>query len=112
MVTRDFGFDRAKQAPPRSRGGHGHVQGPVHHHRTCPQAAFELGGLVRGVLQGDRGLVSVAAPGFESPGVVVVHTDDSAVLSKFLSAGTQIAAGVPFKLGESEDTKTFRIGNP
>jgi len=86
MVTRDFGFDRAKQA------------------------AFELGGLVRGVLQGDRGLVSVAAPGFESPGVVVVHTDDTAVLSKFLSAGTQIAAGVPFKLGESEDTKTFRIG--
>jgi len=72
--------------------------------------AWKLGGLVRKMLSDDKGLVSVAAPGFESPGVVVVHSDDATVLSKFLAAGTQIAAGVPFKIGEHPDTKTFRIG--
>ena len=58
----------------------------------------------------DKGLVSVAAPGFEAPGVVVVHHADSAVAGKFIKAGTQIAAGVPFMIGEPSDTKTFRIG--
>ena len=58
----------------------------------------------------EKGLVSVAAPGFQSPGVVVVHTEDSGVVGKFIAAGTQIAAGVPFMIGEPADTKTFRIG--
>merc|ERR1719420_1818099 len=59
---------------------------------------------------GEKGLVSVAAPGYEAPGVVVVHTSDAAVPGKFIKAGTQIAAGVPFMIGEPSDTKTFRIG--
>ena len=59
----------------------------------------------------EKGLVSVAAPGFESPGVVVVHTEDSGVVGKFIAAGTQIAAGVPFMIGEPEGTTTFRIGH-
>mmetsp|Transcript_10989 Transcript_10989/g.31955 ORF Transcript_10989/g.31955 Transcript_10989/m.31955 type:complete len:362 (+) Transcript_10989:259-1344(+) len=86
VLTKQFGFERARAA------------------------ALELGARVRSVLCEDRGLVSVAAPGFEAPGVVVVHTDDGAILSKFLGAGTQIAAGVPFKIGEHPGTKTFRIG--
>lgn len=72
--------------------------------------AWELGGLVRQHMCEERGLISVAAPGFESPGVVVVHCDDTAVASKFAAAGTQIAAGVPFMIGEPEGTQTFRIG--
>lgn len=72
--------------------------------------AWELGKLVREYMCEERGLVSVAAPGFESPGVVVVHSDDAQIASKFAAAGTQIAAGVPFMIGEPEGTQTFRIG--
>lgn len=72
--------------------------------------AWELGRQVRKYMCEEKGLVSVAAPGFEAPGVVVVHSDDAAVAGKFASAGTQIAAGVPFMIGEPEGTKTFRIG--
>ena len=35
---------------------------------------------------------------------------DAAIAGKFVQAGTQIAAGVPFMIGEPSDTKTFRIG--
>jgi len=72
--------------------------------------AWELGTQVRKYMCDEKGLISVAAPGFEAPGVVVVHHDDAGVAAKFLSAGTQIAAGVPFMIGEPEGTKTFRIG--
>lgn len=72
--------------------------------------AWELGGMVRKMMCEDKGLVSVAAPGFEAPGVVVVHTADAGVAGKFIQGGTQIAAGVPFMIGEPADTKTFRIG--
>jgi aspartate aminotransferase-like enzyme len=65
---------------------------------------------VRKYMCEEKGLVSVAAPGFESPGVVVVHTEDSGVVGKFIAAGTQIAAGVPFMIDEPEGTTTFRIG--
>ena len=41
---------------------------------------------------------------------VVRYTSDAAVAGKFVKAGTQIAAGVPFMIGEPSDTKTFRIG--
>jgi len=77
---------------------------------TVEAKAWELGKLVRGYMCKERGLISVAAPGFESPGVVVVHSDDSAIAGKFATAGTQIAAGVPFMIGEPEGTQTFRIG--
>ena len=71
---------------------------------------WKLGGLVREMMCTERGLVSASAPGFQAPGVVVVHTSDAAVAGKFIKAGTQIAAGVPFMIGEPSDTKTFRIG--
>ena len=72
--------------------------------------AWELGRQVRQYMCEEKGLVSVAAPGFEAPGVVVVHHDDAGVAGKFAAADTQIAAGVPFMIGEAEGTKTFRIG--
>ena len=72
--------------------------------------AWELGKQVRQYMCQEKGLVSVAAPGFAAPGVVVVHHDDAAVAGKFVAAGTQIAAGVPFMIGEPKGTQTFRIG--
>merc|ERR1719305_1053314 len=72
--------------------------------------AWELGGIVRSMMCEEKGLVSVAAPGYQAPGVVVVNSLDAAVAAKFIKAGTQIAAGVPFMIGEPSDTKTFRIG--
>jgi len=74
------------------------------------QNAWELGMLVRAMMQHEKGLVSVAAPPFQAPGVIVVHTDDAGVAGKFIRAGTQIAAGVPFMIGEPKSTQTFRIG--
>jgi aspartate aminotransferase-like enzyme len=78
--------------------------------QNATDKAWELGGLVRKMMCEEKGLVSVAAPGYQAPGVVVVHTSDSAIPGKFIKAGTQIAAGVPFMIGEPSDTKTFRIG--
>lgn len=71
----------------------------------------ELGRKVRALLAG-RGFKSVAAEGFEAPGVVVSYTDDDGLKSgkKLLEAGVQIAAGVPLQCDEPADFKTFRIG--
>ncbi|NNF23493.1 MAG: alanine--glyoxylate aminotransferase family protein [Rhodobacteraceae bacterium] len=71
----------------------------------------ELGVKVR-ALVGQEGYVSVAAPGFEAPGVVVSYTDDPDIQngSKFAALGMQIAAGVPLKCDEPEDFSTFRLG--
>ncbi|EIF35261.1 serine-pyruvate aminotransferase/archaeal aspartate aminotransferase [Burkholderia sp. Ch1-1] len=71
----------------------------------------ELGRRVRSVLA-DKGFRSVAAEGFEAPGVVVSYTDDDGIRSgkKFADAGLQIAAGVPLQCNEPQDFKTFRIG--
>ena len=71
----------------------------------------ELGDRVRRLLR-DKGFQSVAADGFEAPGVVVCYTDDSDLSngSKFAAAGLQIAAGVPLKCGEPDDFMTFRLG--
>jgi alanine-glyoxylate transaminase/serine-glyoxylate transaminase/serine-pyruvate transaminase len=70
-----------------------------------------LGTQVRGLLAA-RGLPSVAAPGFEAPGVVVSYTTDPEIQSgkKFLSVGLQTASGVPLMCDEGPDFKTFRIG--
>lgn len=78
---------------------------------TLRQAQFDLGGRVRSLLA-ERGLGSVAAPGFEAPGVVVVHTEDPQLRSgaRFKEVGLQIAAGVPLHCGESESFSTFRLG--
>ncbi|GAB94859.1 aspartate aminotransferase-like enzyme [Kineosphaera limosa] len=74
-------------------------------------AQFDLGGKVRALLA-ERGFVSVAAPGYEAPGVVVVHTDDPDLknTSKFKAVGIQAAGGVPLMCGEPEDFSTFRLG--
>jgi aspartate aminotransferase-like enzyme len=71
----------------------------------------ELGRLVRGLLA-SRGFRSVAAEGFQAPGVVVCFTTDPAVQSgkAFLDAGLQIAAGVPLQCDEGPDFRSFRIG--
>ena len=70
-----------------------------------------LGDAVRALLV-RRGFASVAAPGFQAPGVVVSYTDDTGLSSSqtFLGLGLQTAAGVPLQCDEPADFKTFRIG--
>jgi len=71
----------------------------------------ELGDRVRELLA-KHGFKSVAAPGFEAPGVVVSYTDDPGIKagSKFAQEGLQIAAGVPLQCDEPDDFQTFRLG--
>ena len=85
--TEDYGFDKVRQEQ------------------------LELGQKVRRMLNA-RGFRSVAAEGFQAPGVVVCYTDDPAIQngSKFLAQGMQIAAGVPLMCDEPEDFRSFRIG--
>jgi aspartate aminotransferase-like enzyme len=75
------------------------------------QEQIELGRQVR-LLLAQAGYPSVAAPGFEAPGVVVSYTADPDIQSskKFLAAGLQTAAGVPLQCDEPADFRTFRIG--
>jgi aspartate aminotransferase-like enzyme len=72
---------------------------------------FELGRQVRALLAA-HGFKSVAAPGFEAPGVVVSYTDDDRIHngSKWAALGLQTAAGVPLMCDEPVGYKTFRIG--
>ncbi len=83
----DFGFERAKER----------------------QA--ELGRRIRGVME-NAGFVSVAAEGFQAPGVAVFYTDNEELHSgrAFAAVGMQIAAGVPLEIGEPAGYKSFRIG--
>jgi aspartate aminotransferase-like enzyme len=85
--TEAFGFERARRAQQ------------------------ELGTKVRALLA-SKGIRSVAAEGFEAPGVVVGYTDDPEIQSgkKFLAQGLQIAAGVPLQCDEGPEFKSFRIG--
>jgi len=71
----------------------------------------ELGARVRSLLVG-KGMKSVAADGFQAPGVVVSYTEDDGIRTgrKFAAAGLQIAAGVPLRCDEPEDFPTFRLG--
>jgi len=70
-----------------------------------------LGQKVRSLLH-DKGFKSVAATGFEAPGVVVCYTDDPEIQngSKFIQQGLQTAAGVPLQCDEGDDFRTFRLG--
>lgn len=74
-------------------------------------AQWALGRAVRAMLAA-RGVASVAAEGFQAPGVVVSYTSDPDVQngSKFRAQGLQIAAGVPLQVGEGPEFKTFRLG--
>jgi alanine-glyoxylate transaminase / serine-glyoxylate transaminase / serine-pyruvate transaminase len=87
LETRDHGFEKAKAEQ------------------------VELGRKVRALLA-RKGFPSVAAPGFEAPGVVVSYTDDPGMQngSKFAAVGLQTAAGVPLQCDEGPDFRTFRIG--
>jgi len=71
----------------------------------------ELGDKVRALLVG-KGFRSVAAEGFQAPGVVASYTDDSEIQNgkKFAGAGVQIAAGVPLRCDEPQPFSTFRLG--
>ena len=72
---------------------------------------LELGRRVRALLAA-KGLRSVAAEGFQAPGVIVSYTDDAGLHTgkAFLGEGLQTAAGVPLQCDEPADFKTFRIG--
>lgn len=87
LETRDYGFDRLKEAQ------------------------WELGTKVREMMAA-KGITSVAAEGYGAPGVVVCYTSDADIHngSKFAAEGMQIAAGVPLQCDEPEDFRTFRIG--
>ncbi len=71
----------------------------------------ELGKKVRALLA-SKGLISVAAEGYQAPGVAVYYTTDDAIQNgkKFIEQGLQIAAGVPLQCDEPADYKTFRLG--
>ena len=87
METKAYGFDKVKQEQ------------------------LELGQKARALLT-SKGFKSVAAEGFQAPGVVVSYTDDSDIHNgkKFMAEGVQIAAGVPLQCDEPEGFQTFRIG--
>lgn len=72
---------------------------------------LELGQRIRSLLT-EKGFVSVAAAGFQAPGVVVSYTDDAEIQTgkKFVELGLQIAAGVPLECDEPDDFQTFRVG--
>ena len=78
---------------------------------TLKERQQSLGTQVRQVLA-ERGIKSVAAPGFEAPGVVVSYTDNAKVQNggAFAAAGMQIAAGVPLQCDEGDDYQSFRLG--
>lgn len=71
----------------------------------------ELGRRVRALLE-RQGFASVAAAGFQAPGVVVSYTDDPDIQTgkKFAALGLQTAAGVPLQCDEPADFRSFRIG--
>ena len=87
--------------------------------REAEAAGFELlcerqralGRKVRDLLE-SHGFKSVAAPGFEAPGVVVSYTNDDGIHTgkRFAALGLQVAAGVPLQCDEAADYKTFRLG--
>ena len=75
------------------------------------QEQIELGAKVRALFE-SRGLPSVAAEGYKSPGVVVSYTNDPEIQSsrKFIAEGLQTAAGVPLMCDEPADFMSFRVG--
>lgn len=74
-------------------------------------AQLELGAKVRALLE-SHGYRSVAAAGFQAPGVVVSYTDLPEMQSgkAFAAQGLQSASGVPLQCDEGPDFMTFRLG--
>jgi aspartate aminotransferase-like enzyme len=87
LQTRELGFERARKAQE------------------------ELGKRVRAALE-TAGFPSVAAEGYQAPGVVVSYTRDADIASgkKFRELGLQSAAGVPLQCNEPPTFRTFRLG--
>jgi aspartate aminotransferase-like enzyme len=87
LETKAFGFDKARDAQ------------------------WEQGKAVRAMLE-QRGVRSVAAEGFQAPGVVVSYTADPEIQNgrKFAAMGLQIAGGVPLMVDEGPDYRSFRLG--
>lgn len=79
--------------------------------QTAHDKQMELGQKVRSLLEA-HGIVSVAAAGFQAPGVVVNYTQDQEIHNgkRFAAAGLQVAAGVPLMCDEPASYKTFRLG--
>ncbi|MCI4441157.1 aminotransferase class V-fold PLP-dependent enzyme [Tibeticola sp.] len=75
------------------------------------QEQIALGAAVRALFE-SRGIPSVAAEGYQAPGVVVSYTEDPEIHNskKFLAQGLQTAAGVPLQCDEPADFMTFRVG--
>ncbi|MCP5036299.1 MAG: alanine--glyoxylate aminotransferase family protein [Rhodobacteraceae bacterium] len=87
LETREYGFDKLREAQ------------------------WEQGRRVRAALAA-RGIKSVAAEGYEAPGVVVSYTSDPDIKAgkAFAAKGVQIAAGVPLMCDEGADYSSFRLG--
>jgi aspartate aminotransferase-like enzyme len=79
--------------------------GKLRHEQT------EIGRRVRAMFA-SHGIKSVAAEGFQAPGVVVSYTDDAGLhtAKAFIAEGVQTASGVPLMCDEPADFKTFRVG--
>jgi aspartate aminotransferase-like enzyme len=78
---------------------------------TARKAQEALGKRVRAALE-KAGFPSVAAEGYQAPGVVVSYTRDADIASgkKFRELGLQSAAGVPLQCDEPPSFRTFRLG--
>ena len=78
---------------------------------TVREQQMALGHKVRALLT-SRGMPSVAAEGFQAPGVVVSYTTDPDIQSgkAFIAQGLQTATGVPLMCDEPSDFRTFRLG--
>lgn len=74
-------------------------------------AQWDQGRRIRALLA-EKGVKSVAAEGFEAPGVVVSYTQDPEITTgkAFAALGMQIAAGVPLQCDEGPAYKSFRLG--
>jgi len=78
--------------------------------KVCAEQ-WELGRRVRALLV-ERGFPSVAAEGFQAPGVVVSYTTNPDIQNgrKFIAQGVQSATGVPLMCDEPADFRSFRLG--
>jgi len=87
VETRAYGFDKVRQEQ------------------------FDIGRQVRALLE-SRGFKSVAADGYQAPGVVVSYTTDPEIQSgkKFIALGLQTASGVPLQCDEKADFRSWRVG--
>ncbi|ELA09580.1 Serine-pyruvate aminotransferase/ aspartate aminotransferase-like protein [Moraxella macacae 0408225] len=74
-------------------------------------AQIELGEKVRELLE-QHGYQSICDKNDQAFGVIVCYTDRDDIHKgvAFLQQGVQIASGVPLKVGEPDDFKTFRVG--